>query len=67
MIHDMQRMIEKVQKERRIEYYDFSTDPDFKEKINLFANSDHLSKEGIHLFSLKLKDEIGLSAKQRII
>jgi hypothetical protein len=54
MIRDMQDNIEKIQQTYRVEYYDFSNDPEVKNQPELFYNSDHLGDCGHRIFSAKL-------------
>jgi len=58
IIEDMKQMINNVQKNYQVEYYDFSEDPEIMTHPELFYNSDHLSECGHRVFSAKLLEAI---------
>lgn len=51
-------LINRVQIETGVEYYDYSNDARFSNAYGLFMNSDHLNMEGAKKFVSVLKDEI---------
>jgi hypothetical protein len=40
-----------LERATRARYFDFSKDPDFVDRLDWFANSDHLAKDGMVEFS----------------
>ena len=56
IIDDMRRTIDKLQRSYRVEYYDFSSDPEIMIYPELFYNSDHLGECGTKVFTEKLLD-----------
>ena len=53
-----QGLIEKIQKDTGVEYYDYSHDDRFMDDMNLFADSNHLSREGARKFTNIVMEEI---------
>ncbi len=54
IIDNMQNKIKKIQRIYRVEYYNFSNEPEIREQPELFYNSSHLSNCGKRIFSQKL-------------
>lgn len=54
ILDHMRRAVGELQKTYGMEYYDFSTDPDFPIHPELFFNSDHLGDCGQRVLTLKL-------------
>lgn len=58
MIDNMQKKVEILQQRYKVEYYDFSNDPEIREHPELFYNSNHLGNCGQRVFSEKLLQEL---------
>jgi hypothetical protein len=61
MVEDMKQMIGRLQQTYRVEYYDFSDDPEITAHPELFYNSDHLSECGYRVFSTELLEAMRTS------
>ncbi|MGB0383267.1 MAG: hypothetical protein ACPGWR_00460 [Ardenticatenaceae bacterium] len=58
----MKGYMAQLQQEYQIEYYDFSTDPDFIHDHRLFYDDDHLNLCGAKLFSAKFNQTLSQNA-----
>lgn len=58
----MKSYMEQLQQDYKIEYYDFSTDPEFIHNHRLFVDDDHLNLCGARQFSAKLKEILSENA-----
>ena len=54
----MNKVMDQLQRNYNVEYYNFSNDSTFTLNNKYFYNSDHLNKEGAKNFSAKLLKEI---------
>lgn len=54
LYENMKLRMGELQQTQRVEYYDFSSDPDIASQPELFYNSDHLGDCGRKVFSTKL-------------
>ena len=61
MVEDMKQVIGRLRKTYRVDYYDFSDDPEITSHPELFYNSDHLSECGNRVFSAKLLEAMRTS------
>ena len=56
--NEFYRIIEQICENMGVEYYNYSEDKRFENKYDLFANSDHLNKEGARVFTKIVMEEI---------
>jgi hypothetical protein len=63
IVEDMNQLTGKLQQIYRVEYYNFSDDPEIAIYPELFYNSDHLNECGHKVFSGKLLEKMGEKSK----
>jgi len=63
IVKDMIQLTSRLQQIDRVEYYNFSDDPDITIHPELFYNSDHLNECGHKVFSGKLLAKMGEKSK----
>lgn len=61
---DMIRRMTELQETYRVEYYDFSSNPDIAVHPELFYNSDHLGDCGRRVFTAKLLEAMNFNPEQ---
>ncbi|HXK58776.1 MAG TPA: SGNH/GDSL hydrolase family protein [Acidobacteriota bacterium] len=61
----MRELMARVQEELKVDYYDFSEDPDFTSRVTLFADSDHLNAHGRLEFSEKFRQHLEFAAGEQ--
>jgi hypothetical protein len=63
MYEDMKLRMDELQQTYRVEYYDFSSDPEITIHPELFYNSDHLGDCGHNVFTAKLLEAMNDNSK----
>ncbi len=59
---DFYAVIDEIKQKKNIEYYDYAADERFCDDLNLFANSDHLNREGARKFTnIILREALGIT------